>query len=132
MKKLITILLITFSLQGIGQEIAAHIDSADFSKLKDSVYDVTNIFLLDDTFDWGSPITPFKYQHNPIDLMLLYAEECYNDSTQIKVNINPDRNHTNDMGFTTLMYFPPVYELQWVHKEPTFSGFIEWLKSKEK
>ena len=41
-------------------------------------------------------------------MILDYAEECYNDSNWVAIK-------TSD-------------ELIWIHKKPTFKGFIEWIK----
>ena len=48
--------------------------------------------------------------------ILDYAEECYNDSTFV------DRTVYIRGKFINNPY--------WTHKEPTFSGFIKWLRSK--
>ena len=47
-----------------------------------------------------------------------YAEECYNDSTEIQVY--------NGCGISGCCVWHG-YKDVWIHKEPTFPGFIEWL-----
>jgi len=51
-----------------------------------------------------------------LQAMIDYAEECYNDSTFV------DRAVYIRGKFINNPY--------WTHKEPTFSGFIKWLRSK--
>lgn len=76
------------------------------------------------------------YYEDYINAIFEYEKECYNDSTLIKVNVNKDKNvqWVTEDGIvgTSLMYFPPVWEDKWVHKEPTFSDFILWLHKKLK
>ena len=83
----------------------------------------------DHSIDGGRMIT-FKSRIVTLDLLEEYQEYCYNDSTNIKA-------HKETYGEWCISYDghtcdnPEHYEYRWVHKEPTFNGFIEWLKLKE-
>ncbi len=66
-----------------------------------------------------------------IDLLLEYKQECFNDSTIIKVNINPDRNTSNGFGATTCMYYPPKWVDKWTRKTPTFPDFLNWIEKRK-
>ncbi|MFA5772920.1 MAG: hypothetical protein WC974_09345 [Thermoplasmata archaeon] len=69
-----------------------------------------------------------------INLLTNYQDECYADSTEECFNVyvydgkeafQHCSNHDIDLGFN------PAYKETrniWTHKEPTFIGFIEWLK----
>lgn len=56
--------------------------------------------------------------------LLLYADECYNDSTLVRV-------HRDDVncGWTC----PDWHYVgkKYIHREPTFKRFIEWLRKKQ-
>jgi len=66
-----------------------------------------------------------------LKLLIEYETDCYNDSTLIQVNVNPDRNFTGKNGSTTLVYYPPIWKDEWIHKQPILSDFIKWLHKKE-
>jgi len=69
-------------------------------------------------------------------MILDYAEECYNDSTISGYIIYTDfySDYTEDIdawhkkydGMVEIVKTDTIYS----HKEPTFEGFIEWLRSK--
>ena len=59
--------------------------------------------------------------HITLQDLLDYAEECYADSTYLLVE---QPQHP-----TNLVYTLP--RLQWVHREPTFTGFVKYLESKK-
>ncbi len=59
-----------------------------------------------------------------------YEKECYNDSTLVQVNVNPDKNISHN-GITTCVYYPPIWENKWSHKDSSFKGFILWLHKKK-
>ena len=65
-----------------------------------------------------------------IKLLMKYKIECFNDSCQVDVYVDPNKKTEIAPGVysTTLMmgYCVKV----WKHKEPTFSDFLDWL-SKE-
>jgi len=64
-----------------------------------------------------------------ITLLKMYKTECYNDSTLIDVYIDPNIKVTLDdrnIGYSNLLM--GYYEKKWVHKEPTFADFINWLE----
>jgi len=64
-----------------------------------------------------------------ITLIEMYKIECYNDSTLIDIYIDPNIKVTLDdrnIGYSNLLM--GYYEKKWVHKEPTFADFINWLE----
>ena len=50
-----------------------------------------------------------------------YETECFNDSTYMKP-LKPGIYYSDEI--------PDNYKPGWTHKEPTFKGFIKWLKQK--
>ena len=59
---------------------------------------------------------------NLINYYDIYKAECYNDSVQVWRT--PPQYYNNGATCDTIRY--PVRV--WVHKEPTFDGFMTWLK----
>lgn len=57
-----------------------------------------------------------------INQLLLYAQECYNDSTLKIIYHAPERYLDGYIGGHN--------EKIYIHREPTLEGFIEWLKKK--
>lgn len=51
-----------------------------------------------------------------------YEQECYKDSSLVDIYVdpNPRTQITLSVGY---------HEKRWVHKEPTFEGFIEYIKN---
>jgi hypothetical protein len=63
-----------------------------------------------------------------IKMLKDYAQECYRDSVEVKVpNYVPNINDWNLRWNFGGMY---GYEYKWIHKEPTFNGFIKWFNKK--
>ena len=64
-------------------------------------------------------------------VMKEYKKDCYNDSAFVDVYIDP--NHIVDLedGFEFITCIAGYYEKQWVHKEPTFEDFMEWIIKKD-
>lgn len=62
------------------------------------------------------------------ELLTEYEKDCYNDSTQVMVYVNPN-TEKSDSSYTLMAGWN---ELIWKHKEPTFADFIKWLKTKNK
>lgn len=59
--------------------------------------------------------------------LIQYADECYNDSTKYCSYLVCD----NGCIEIPCDYEHPAYEYckkKYIHREPTFSGFIQWLK----
>ena len=56
-----------------------------------------------------------------------YAKECYADSTYEQVTKQWTIHDFNVKTMTTCdTIIPATYD--WIHKEPTFTGFMEWLR----
>lgn len=76
--------------------------------------------------------------------LLLYAQECYNDSTINTYTVHlvegGDIDDDPDSATACMIYFNTDkcinpnhrYEIrsETIHREPTFEGFLEWLKKK--
>ena len=60
-----------------------------------------------------------------------YQKECYNDSSFVNVQIKQSGwcNETIN-GMTTLLHCPAVYEQKWVHRIPTFEGFLIFINKR--
>lgn len=69
-----------------------------------------------------------------VSIMDRYVKECYNDSIYFEYWQQPDYSKyqkTDKHGITTQLaiYIEPTLIKEWKHKEPTFIGFYEWLKT---
>lgn len=68
-----------------------------------------------------------------IELYEKYEQECYNDSSQITHhNQNGDDfciSFSGSIGYSYCISEGHFDEKIWVHKQPTFEGFIEYLKN---
>jgi len=83
-----------------------------------------------------------EFESKIISLYDEYAKECYNDSTLIITRDGLDINIPtiiDSLGRKTIdmsqsFNIPAIYivKKEWVHKEPTLSGFIEFIKKKVK
>lgn len=108
-----------------------------------------------DSIDWktipiyssGKPLYPIPVHEITLQDLLDYQKECYDDSTQTSIEsftyqsimagyrFIPDKNFwINDYKKLerTEEYNPPDYFVAYVHKIPTFEGFIEYMKRKYK
>lgn len=83
-----------------------------------------------------------KYHKLPSieEKLLLYAQECYNDSSLGEKQYHKTNIDTTTCERTVALGNPPYYypcEKQshyyrkWIHHKPTFEGFIEWLKKQK-
>ena len=63
-----------------------------------------------------------------------YETECYNDSTYVEYwQYHESPSYTDSItgaSFVYTVHYSPTTIKEWQHKEPTFKGFIEWLKNK--
>lgn len=71
-----------------------------------------------DSVDEGRIILLYRPQLSFEEKLLQYAQECWNDSI---LNV-----FAKDSTYTPLKTVGMVY----IHREPTFVGFIQWLKKK--
>lgn len=65
-----------------------------------------------------------------IKLLLKYKTECFNDSCQVDVYVDPNKKTEIAPGVFSTTLMMGYYIKAWKHKEPTLSDFIVWL-SKE-
>ena len=114
MKTLLSILLIC------GLSGQSRLDSVKFNQLQ--------------SLDWKSEYLStgliYLYEH--------YEIECYNDSSQVVRHIGGDSSLGNgcwgwSQGWGTITCANPSHydKKAWIHKEPKFHGFMEWLKEKQ-
>ena len=122
MKKIITILLLFIGTQLMGQTIGE-------TKWK---YDSSGIPFADSVKpDKGVWYTATEWR------MLRYAEECYKDSSWVHTHIPKwnDSCYRQAGDLAHGYYFELVCKnkdhFEWIHKKPTFEGFIEWLKKRQ-
>jgi hypothetical protein len=74
-------------------------------------------------------------QFNTYDLIIEYEQECFADSSQVSHHVG---NGMPCIGTSQGMYYEDwkcessyhYNELVWVHKEPTWDGFREFVKRK--
>jgi len=157
MKKLITLLLIICSLQGFGQEDTTYAQFCD-SMGPGSPSDTWR--LLDGSSYWSlGPLEYLDYQSVLVEdsklsvagqrLITLndlseYADECYKDSILMAYRLIKTEDEYGASGtiiytrnsphYSGMQHWPDKYiRIEYVKepKQPTFTGFIEWLKEKE-
>jgi len=73
----------------------------------------------------------------PLGLFLVYEQECYNDSIFVKSFDNSVlriKAVNGSIDLTQPTWTDAVCRIkeEWIHTEPTFKGFITWLKTKYK
>lgn len=84
--------------------------------------------------DWLIPYDPIIRMSD----LLQYQTECYNDSMQVTRHINTSMScmymltgdEDTDRHAKCLQEWHKDIQV-WIHREPTFTGFIEWLKRKQ-
>jgi hypothetical protein len=64
-----------------------------------------------------------------LDDILTYQQECYNDSTQVIVHRKMGQYEYCLMDWECMS--PGHHITIWQHRQPTFEGFIEWLKGRK-
>lgn len=76
------------------------------------------------------PITsePFKHEPSPEEKLLLYAQECWNDSSKYCYWQWYNGNYIKE-GVPCVCGSEYCLE-KYIHRKPTFEGFLEWLKKK--
>ena len=135
MKAILTILILFIGLSAIGQNQDTLPIRTAYPSIKGGAwaYDKIGMRIPTDT------VKPNKeVWHTSTEwLMLKYADECFNDSTLTHTH----NAQWNDLCFVQAgnmadgYYFELVCEdknhFEWIHKKPTFEGFIEWLKQRE-
>jgi hypothetical protein len=63
---------------------------------------------------------------------IAFVDECYNDSTQSFREEGGVRHSCLVLGCNQIWAIPPTKIPDgWTHREPTFTGFVEWLKRRK-
>ena len=112
-KLLLTLAIIVLPLMGYGQNYEKLFKEADWV-----------FYSNPDTLRPTNPQQPITLQD-----LIDYQEYCYNDSTVSWEYQFEEIDKGSGVGFTN--YNKPKKRVV-RHKMPTFNGFIEWLKNKEK
>lgn len=81
---------------------------------------------INENFYWRS-----KEEVEMLHLLELYERDCYNDSTFVQEwRIEFVRWDSLSPDVSTGHYEEFLYS-KWEHREPTFTGFIKWLKDRK-
>jgi len=88
-----------------------------------TVMDLVDITVGDSLFVENITFSALHYPPTLQDLMFEYAEECYNDSMEFGMYGDQDTG----IGYNP----PPKIDYKWIHRHPTFEGFIDWIRSKQ-
>jgi hypothetical protein len=115
MKTLLTIIILTISVNIYGQELIMY----DVDTLPELAYELAD----------------HKYELVQLLLPILneYKQDCYNDSTLEHTHIASwvDKCYiqTGNLadGYEFVLVCDDSTHYEWIHKEPTFADFIEWL-----
>ena len=129
MKYLIVILMLCFCLPLLGQEISCYVTPPDTliiqSEYSNDIYTLPILSFMEDG-------TLIIYQNftiiNILSLYDEYEKECYADSSQIVRHFGYGVCYMmpGDKCITPGHYDKKV----WIHREPTFQGFIEFSRKK--
>lgn len=127
MKKLILILLIAFGMGVTAQDTI--IPKMYITIGIDTFYLIADGDIID-----NNKFTPlpqiFYEEYITIKDIFEYEAECFNDSMKYLRLLGEEKIDTlidNLGGYTIMRYIEPKYLYK--HKEPTFKGFIKWLKN---
>lgn len=82
-------------------------------------------FIVDTSFYYRS-----SHEDEILFLLELYERECYNDSTRAEI-WDEEFIATDSIGDAVIGYTQLVGRIKWKHREPTFAGFIKWLKARK-
>lgn len=96
----------------------------------ESEYGVGNFYDVDD-YSVGLDTNAKSFRFDEIIMMsdlLTYQTECYNDSTERSGWIFVESDYPNAFG---LVAGWDEWQTWWHHREPTITGFIEWLKKRK-
>jgi hypothetical protein len=120
-KLLLTLAIIVLPLMGYGQNYEKLFKEADWV-----------FYSNPDTLRPTNPPQPITLQD-----LIDYQEYCYNDSIATGIYAYNYDNAVWDSTYTELFGWTYVQRNVgsrriYKHYQPTFSGFIEWLKNKEK
>jgi len=126
MKTLLTTILILFSVIVNGQH---HENDTSF------IIDKAGVYVLRGSTTNGGTMTIHAIPPKPtfndklIDLLVEYETDCFNDSVYRMVDVW-HYSHSEGTEFSGGRFNVgyQTMELKWVHREPTFKGFIKWLK----
>ena len=70
-----------------------------------------------------------------VDLWDEYAKACYADSHKICMSVYrewPTGQLLESECSNSIMLLAPIRDYdKWIHEQPTFAGFIEWLRKKK-
>ena len=110
-------------------EITAFADSGEFD-----VIDVPSMVNISPyIFSSSKTITltlPERVSIVTVELLLEYEQECYSDSSLFIQQKHPGFSH---ISIDSIKFINPILVREtWIHEEPTFKGFLYWLKEKYK
>lgn len=126
MKTLLTITLLLFCLIGFGQS------DSDTLSISGIWREVTTNSYGDTVYD-SKYIEPCLRLSDYLNYWKEYKQECYNDSTFIKIqHFKPECELYCIIGSGNNCIVDYHYRKSRIHKEPTFEGFMEYLESKVK
>jgi len=115
--------------------LSAIIGQAQTGFTEAEIYQIENEFFV----DVSTPHRPFVWIGGCINLIDLieYETECFNDSTLVEVHHVEELNITDwfSIGGGACMWprCPEShYRNVWIHRQPTFDGFISWIKNRIK
>jgi len=125
MKQLLLIISL-FACQWMsGQHYSSKLDSLEWDLIKKSEPTIEDGYWEKSPYSEG--VYQFHYWHKITYQDLLdYSTECYADSTK-ECGYHTVKTKEFDNG---LYEGYDEYQCQWLHKKPTFEGFIEFMKHK--
>lgn len=93
----------------------------------DEDYTAIPISPLGGDFEW-SPMT-FGEEVIYLSDFIQYETECYNDSTEVVVHVGEwCVGLSTGYGDFECISYGHYDTTKWIHREPIFTGFIEWIK----
>ena len=140
MKTLLTTILILFTINLIGQNDTIHLKFKDDSVISARNFEylkigATTMTVVDPYYKdliISDPKPVKQYTVITDQLLFEYETDCFNDSTAHYYYSVSDMFESWEVqcnkGDTTI--FGGICPEHWHHEEPTFKGFIKWLKQK--
>ena len=131
MRKLLTLILIITTMGVMGQEAkfrSRNDMNTGIHIYKDSTGQMQRELIVDgypvisNTKNYNSACKTTPMEDQLLEILTQYQTECYNDSTLFE-------GYVNKITASGIVW--QEWEVFYTHREPTFTGFIEWLKQKK-
>ena len=126
MKTLLTTILILISFGLNAQDYQVSVGGVTYNRRTIMHFEGDSIW--SETIDLGVELNRDEWL---MKLLTDYETYCYNDSIYIQVDEWVKEEHGGKGGMPKFTTGYQVTKWIWWHEEPTFKGFIKWLKEQK-